>query len=514
MKSNKGKLCQLIDAVISACIENIQEDGEGNHRFVDPIEKCEISAHYGASHLAASLLMLGKLNNRIEYYSQGRDLLYSIASRWDKEHLFPAYHFDFNNFAFVICHDWLDDNDSVLKKQIRDIVIKSPDSNHETINWLPMRQYVNQRRFDWTKDNKYSKQADICRILIDKATNEDGSIEDRLPKGVSFNLQYDISTLATLFLNRKSNEGYDFRRGLAFLINCISPDGDINYQGRGCNQIFAWGPWIYLLASNGLRKETSIALDFLSQKVPVMLANNNMMLNEWNGEEQYLWWDYHYASVYTAHLALWLILAYIDFSENESTLPLQTVSTVSGIETIKTGNYCASVFNGRNEYLAERGPSINLIWTASAGIITKGCFGPWRGLFGNIHTFEDVVMLNYCGLISSYIPPKPTIISKIKRKLSPLFPQKDILKKNPIFCPIEVMEEEKSLTITWNAQKKVNAIFNIPLLTDSAEMSLHVDGNHIPIFHIANIRNQYGWVRIFQSHPFNGQKWKLFIKCI
>lgn len=512
MNSNKENLYHLIDTIISTCLENLQEDGEGNLRFIDPIEKCEISAHYGASHLAASLLMFGNLSNHKDFYLKGRDLLQSVANRWNKEHLLPAYHFDFNNFAFVIGHDCLDNNDNDLKEQIREIIIKSPDSNHETINWLPMRQYVNQKRFEWTKDIKYSEKADRCRFLVDKATNEDGGIEDRLPKGVSFNLQYDISTLATLFFNRNSNTEYDFGRGLAFLVNCISPDGDINYQGRGCNQIFAWGPWIYLLTTNGLKKEASNALDFLMQKVPVMLANNNMMLNEWKGEDHYLWWDYHYASVYTAHLALWLILAYKDFAETESHLVFPVKSKGSGIEIINADKYYVSVFNGRSEYLAERGPSINLIWTFSNGVITKGCFGPWRGLFGNIHTFEDVVLLNYCGLISSYVKPESTILNKIILKLSSLFPKKDIQEKTPIFCPIKVDDNKEILAITWDAKKEINAIFNIPILSDTAEMSLHVDGKQIPLYHISNIRNQYGWAKIFQSHSFKGQKWELRIK--
>ena len=69
------KLNALIEITIKKCLEWLQKSNQGFLEFVDPIEKTEISAHYGATHLAASLILLGNKK-------QGIELLDSIISRW------------------------------------------------------------------------------------------------------------------------------------------------------------------------------------------------------------------------------------------------------------------------------------------------------------------------------------------------------------------------------------------------------------------------------------------------
>ena len=192
-----------------------------------------------------------------------------------------------------------------------------------------MRWAVNKKRIEWKGDNNYQSTINKCKEIIFKATNADGGIEDRLPHGTSFNLQYDLATVSILQYLRVQGEPMDLSKELGFLLNAVAPDGDINYQGRGTNQIFAWGLWIYLLASSGNTKDLLTALNFLEPRLKKMLDNNNMMLNEWEGKEKYLWWDYHYASVYTAHCLLWLVMAYIDAYKAKIT-PLFPITAETG----------------------------------------------------------------------------------------------------------------------------------------------------------------------------------------
>ena len=63
---------------------------------------------------------------------------------------------------------------------------------------LPMRWFVNKKRFEWTSVSKYIDIINHCRNTIAKATNADGGVEDRLPHGMSFNPQYDVATVAVL----------------------------------------------------------------------------------------------------------------------------------------------------------------------------------------------------------------------------------------------------------------------------------------------------------------------------
>ena len=135
------------------------------------------------------------------------------------------------------------------------MVLSTPDSNNPTINWFPMRWYVNLIRYKWTSDEKFKLACDKCSTDIRAATYKDGFIDDRLPIGLSFNLQYDVATVAVLQYLRSNGENIDISVELGALLNAVAPDGDINYFGRGTNQIFAWGLWVYLLSSAGKKNK-------------------------------------------------------------------------------------------------------------------------------------------------------------------------------------------------------------------------------------------------------------------
>lgn len=504
------RIVSIINAVAAHLINKLGYDANGNFSYIDANEQKEISAHYGASHFAASLIILGKIFNNTHYYTLGRNLLKSILLRWAQDKKLPSYHYDFNNFAFIISHEYLDEEDE-LRQSIKDIVLSSPDSNHNTINWLPMRLLVNVWRAKWGNNQKYNKEIEKCISLIKKATNKDGGIEDRLPKGVSFNLQYDISSFATISLAHDYIPDYNFSNGLKFLLRNIAPDGDINYQGRGCNQVFAWGPWIYILSTYNCTAELLRALDFLEPKLHSMLSNDSMMLNDWPGSEQYLWWDYHYESVYAAHLLLWLILAYIDENKMSFVNDNDILKEDTGLRTVKDEDFFISIFEGRTEYLSENGPAINLIWTKKNGIVFKGIFGPWRGLFGNNHTYEDVEILNYFGLIEIKKQRNNKIVNKLNGYLKTKDKIDNKFTKKPIFCPIKIETKITGFSIIWRLKKNVSAYINIPSFCNLSDMTLKlsVDNVEKSIICIAKIRNQYDWLNINQSQITTGKEWRL-----
>ena len=165
------------------------------------LQHIEISNHYGASHLAAALVLYGLQFRDRGRYEAGVCLLKSLLKRWDES---KKLHADFNHFAICVVADALKDKDGELCKMIQKVVLSSDDNAHETVNWLPMRWYVNKKRYEWSGEEKFLSKCDYCRSLIIKATNQDGGIEDRLPKGVSFNLQYD--TVNRTFLHHVSGE--------------------------------------------------------------------------------------------------------------------------------------------------------------------------------------------------------------------------------------------------------------------------------------------------------------------
>lgn len=495
----------LINPTLKKCREYIRSGIDGLSYFVDPNDKVEISAHYGVTHAAAAFIIYGKEFDH-GVYEEGVDLLHSVLQRWEKNVTLPAFHYDFNNFALCIAYDYIDDN--ILKNSIRKTVCDTPDSNHDTVNWLPMRWYVNEKRYSWTSDNKYLEICKIIRKKISSATNEDGSIEDRLPKGISFNLQYDISTVATLSLLRTQGININLSTQLGFLLKAVMPDGDINYQGRGCNQIFAWGPWLYLLSCTGRKNDFDIALRYLTDdKLDKMLSNDNLMLNGYTGKSKYLWWDYHYASVYIAHLLFWSVLAFRDFGKGEI-MPDISKSFVSGFNILNKHNLIVSWFDGRKEYLAEKGPTITSIYIANGRTIFKGTFGPWQGLFGNNNTYEDVVLKNFIGLLGV---TRNVDFSK-SRILRRLFKQeKSTCKFEPIFLPMVVECSQNAVEIRWESDKPIEAVFNIPVCTSELSFEGLADGQHIDIVCIGQLNNQYGERFLFQSHSVRASSWILRI---
>ena len=176
-----------------------------------------------------------------------------------------------------------------------------------------------------------------------------------------------------------------------------------------------------------------------------MLDKNNLMLNEWDGKEKYLWWDYHYASVYIAHCMLWLILAYLDFGKKAIT-PVFPTSTETGLHIYRSENFFVSWFEGRREYLAENGPAVAAIWTKKDGMIFKGTFGPWQGLFGNKYIYEDVVIKNFFGLLEVK-RNKDWSKNRYVHKLLPSLVSETELTLKPLFTSITVAETNGNLEI-------------------------------------------------------------------
>ena len=499
--NTKLKIEEAIEQILSKSITWIKPQ-DGMLQFIDPIDGKEISAHYGATHMSASLVLWGTLQQDASLKMKGLALLENILSRWDDNLKLPAFHSDFNNFALCLIYDSLTDINEGLRDRIRSTVLKTPDSNHQTVNWLPMRMIVNQYRYRWTGNKDFEIKVEECASWIRKASYADGGIEDRLPRGLSFNLQYDLATVAVLqYANVHGLGKTSIEKELGFLLNAVAPDGDINYQGRGTNQIFAWGLWVYLLAASGQEGGLSLALDFLLPLLGAMLDRSNLMLNKWDGAEKYLWWDYHFASVYTAHRLLWLVLAYQDFGK-QNVIPKIPSSTDTGLHIYRTNSYFVSWYDGRSEYLSERGPAISCVWSKIAGIVCKGAFAPWHGAFGNNHSFDMVTIQNYCGLIQTR-NNKGISNNRVIHKLFPKAgPKRVWLRESPVFCPVQVAEIDGSLTITWRYEGKESVVLNIPSFPNDLQCKVLIDGIPQPLTLIGKIRNQYGWVNILRTRPF------------
>ena len=508
----KDRIISILEELLPISESWIQEK-DGMLFFVDPNDGEEISAHYGATHMAATLILYGKETDNQKVYQKGIMLLNSILERWDQSKTLPTFHFDFNNFALCVIADSIKDSDISLCQRIQQIVMQTADSSHNTTNWLPMRWFVNLRRQEWSGGSKYDLICQQCRKYIEKATNSDGGIEDRMPKGMSFNLQYDVATVSVLQFLRLRGVEYDLSKELAFLLNAVAPDGDINYQGRGTNQIFAWGLWVYLLSSAGREIELKTALKFWEPKVLKMYQNNNLILNDYEGDEKYLWWDYHYCSVYCAHFLFWLVLAIQDYDKAEIEVCQENLQEETGLHIYRTEKSFVATFDGRKEYLSERGPVVCAIWTKKHGMLYKGTFGPWQGAFGQRYS-NETVLRNYCGLVElkSLWDKIPThFLKKLLNRIGVTFEIDTVVKLDKI----SVKSADTRIELTINTGTTIKGIFNLPIMDKSTgELTLHleVDGNMKRLNDVGTVKNQYGTSILIQSVQSCGSCWKLTIE--
>jgi len=523
MYDPSAELNDIIDISLSLCQSWLVDDGAGGLRLQDPIDKKVVVAHYGDSHFAAGLIILGQRRDKKSLIDLGVKITASIIRGWGSAQKLNDFHHDFNNFALCIIEDCIQATHPEVSCKIRQIVTATRDSKHDTINWLPLRAYVNISRHRWTGRDKYLKSAERCMRIVSGATNSDGGIEDRLPFGASYNLQYNVSSLAALvFLKKKWPQAeYDFVIAQSFLLNNMLPDGDINYVGRGTNQIFAWGPWLYLLSSGRFSAELKKALTFLVSRYSVAAENNNILLNGLPGDEKLFWWDYHFCSVYHSHFFLWAVLAYFELLRGESFEFNQPNFSIgegkklersTGLSVTCGESGGAVVFGGRSIYLAESGPALCALWLSDGMVLFKGGLGPWQGLFGKKYSYADLAFLNHFGLISEK-ESRPVLGNLLAQKLGQKYSESRSAFIRPIFSDLNVEFSNTSIRVIINT-KDASGYFNVPLLAASAKgivVSFSVDGRGLDSIVVGEFQNQYGRTNVVRSRVGRGNRWEVTI---
>lgn len=140
------------------------------------------------------------------------------------------------------------------------------------------------------------------------------------------------------------------------------------------------------------------------------------------------------------------------------------------------------------------------------GMLVKGTFGPWQGAFGNKYSVVDVTLRNYCGLIAVK-QNKDHFGNRFVHKLLPDVQFKAAERICPMFIPVFFRETESFIEFIWEDNQKTEAMFAIPALCEIDAMALEVDGHRYELYKNMHIRNQYRWVREYQSKMTAGNKW-------
>ena len=496
--------------------------GSSGLALIDPVAEQIVGSHYALSHYCAGLMILARRLGEDRYMRQADSCLKYIEATHAEYAKKNDYHYDFNNFAWALLllinskeTGFLSDQ---VKSRLYNLLMNTPDSGHATVNWLPMRALNNFVRHLHTGEKRYHKMAKMLLEKVAAAQNRDGMYDDLLPVGKSANIQYHVYTTAVLKLIRHfklDNGGGSLENALAFTAGMIDPEGDFNYFGRGANQIFGWGPFFFNL--EGLDVPRSIydsSIDFFSKNLSDCLNNNGLLLSNSQPDQNNYWWDYHYTTVYAAHLFLWLNLVCTIVPERYY---LKKVSNTSNLELISAETVYCAVFKGKSHYLCERGPQICNLWIKSRGSLFKGPLGPFFDDFGNKHISKAMVLMNYFGPVIEYPAnfmrnnvsgPVLKVLQKMKLYnktdadygmfLKPVFPEE--LKTG--------MPEADTIEIEYRLRPPKHPVgINIPLFpgaclngTDEF-IDSEVNGKNVKLFHLGSACGTYGKFEIFRSAP-------------
>ena len=497
----KQELDDLIATVKSACISDVIEFSRAGRHVDNELTPNDSRTHYGESHLAAAILMADGECCSPDDVLLAKKLLGNLVSEWHFLSSKSDFHSDFNNFALCIASEQLDRNE-LLSQKIREILLQSEDSNHETVNWIPMRWYVNATRVKISDEQRFRKRAVECERKISRALNTDGGIEDQVPHGKSYNLQYNIATLAGLKILERVGISINISAQMVFLKEKILPDGDINYLGRGVNQVFAWGPWIYLLCVDGDVGSARRAISVLAEKVMQSLPKKNMFLNSWQGQDRLHWWDYHHFNVYISHLFLWLVVAREALVLDRGTVGARRLSGSSGKSTglvvhERQGSGCVT-FSGRSLYFSEQGPSVAALWLKDLGVVWKGSGGPVSGAFGRNYARDELARQLVFGPVSvseqDLLRLDGSFLSLFERLYARIRHARCVTR-------IEVEDiDPKRITLAYHVVGptvfKCSIFSSINKLVD---IELHGDDKRVDLPLIGRIKGQYDWMDWMQS---------------
>lgn len=481
---------QIILDVYNEFLDCFKKRGD-TYALIDPYENEVIGFHYGETHFAVGFIIYGFLKNHTEIYSVGVGILKDYLKNIEKYQKKSSFHWDFNNLALCVLIEFLEKNAiqdfPYSCDELKELIIKQKDSNHGTINWMPMRAYTNWCKYLWTTNEEYLRKFNEYLANVEKAKYQDGFYEDFLPKGKSFNFQYHIYTTSMMnFLSRRIQNVDIPIMGIQRSRDLIDLTGDINYLGRGCNQIFAWGAAFYLFYTCNLGEELSIIMDYFMRGFKIALGNKNLIMNDTDGKERVWWWDYHFSTVYYGHLVFWLAMTYIDSScDLEIERNKEKICWDSGVSIYREhGSFCC-IFNGRKHYLAEKGPLVVNIGMNNVGTVFKGALGPFAGMFGNKYA-------NYVTSIQNYFGP-------IRKKI---YLGKYLIIRNIFPQTISTLMEGDCIVIKFDFGKVVNHIyFSIPLLCpeESVRINLFADEKKVEVVHSDIYYGPYGKTNRLES---------------
>ena len=466
----------------------------------DPVAGTIVGSHYALSHYCAGLYLQAYLRKDDDLKNRANAVFDYICET--HQHFVGQYdyHNDFNNFALALLLRLDSTTPNLLPPTTRErssqMLRGTPDSRHTVVNWLPMRAFNCCLRGELTGKRHFLRKARCLLRSVLSTKCPDGLFEDQLQRGLSANPQYHAFTLAVLRLGHHLG-CFDLDPGIlhdsiCFLVNLIDPDGDFNYFGRGTNQVFGWGPMLFLLRNlHEGTEHLDRCASFLAEHVPVCLRNNGILLDCSIEYQHVMWRSYHYSSVYVSHLFFWLSLT--EFVSLPVSTPTHLQYHSDNVRVVSNEDVFASVFAGRTSYIAERGPMLCNLWLRKMGSLFKGPLGPFLDCppYQPEHIAKSAVVLNYLGPVREGVTRHQ------------VFTQETVFPRS-----LEVCNRVDSLHLHYVFSRKERDLqFNLPVfahvgLTDedvNGIFTLSSNSVRAPLYRIGSVIGPYHELNVYRT---------------
>lgn len=331
--------------------------------LLDPDGERIAHEQYGEAFLALAVAAGDALRKEPAPNSAIKGLLRVVTSQYGKS---ASYHYDFVNLALVLTANIYDRMGWPKEPLLNPRMNRLARLQHSTVkasNWRAMRLLV-------AKANGKKLRGIWESLALKLNTDADGWVHDI--RAVSFPVQYSIYTAALFELgSRWFGLPATFRRSASTTYDQThrifeSPLG-FNTQGRGYQQIFGYGPWIYLASQREDWRTVTSALHLLEKNT----ASSQLRLVLSETGDRIGRYDYHYSSVYQAFLLAWLRLTQLDTAD-------PWVAASGPHAMIRSGGWRVRISRGGNKYAAESALSPHSIFY-QGDCLSEGIAGPDGG---------------------------------------------------------------------------------------------------------------------------------------
>jgi hypothetical protein len=286
-----------------------------NEGLFDVIEKSILPNKYGNSFFSLfSGLLYHETKKTIWKERMKKSLNAELINTQNRFKNRDLFRWEFKNYALLKLYGLImkDPHEKGLVRKLRKRLLTMQHLESFQTNWIAMRavNYLLRHNYFHNKKDLRIAQKELNKVL--KRQNKDGFFWDYHNHHTFQYHAYILALLIQFYEIKPSNElNRAIEKGIAFLINITSPEGDCNYYGRGQKQLFGYTSAIFALAKwSSISKNKTCAeyARLIYKYIKPYVTKNSIVAND-NQKERAGWYRYNYLTDYLSFGGVYLVLS-------------------------------------------------------------------------------------------------------------------------------------------------------------------------------------------------------------